>query len=151
MDISQCHFIYWFDCSLGLRWCCQIADPGFREVSLSALHCIGYSLIVNFLHTGQQKAIRVSTSHHVSLHVCMSMGFMTRYAPIGLPVVTYKYLNFGSHQILGFTTDNASNNNTLVDKLTELIDGFQGPLTLVRCFTHILNLVVKVRRLAFII
>jgi len=81
----------------------------------------------------------------------MSTGFMTRYAPIGLPVATYEYLNFGSRQILGFTADNASNNNTLVDELTELLDGFQGPLTRVRCFAHILNLVVKVRRLAFII
>jgi hypothetical protein len=75
---------------------------------------------------------------------------MTRYAPIGLPVATFEYLNFGSRQILGFTADNASN-NTLVDKLTELLDGFQGPLTHVRCFAHILNLVVKVCRLAFII
>jgi hypothetical protein len=40
--------------------------------------------------------------------------------------------------------DNASNNNTLVDELGELLDGFGGSLTRVRCFAHILNLVVKV-------
>jgi hypothetical protein len=32
-------------------------------------------------------------------------------------------------QILAFTADNASNNNTLVDELGDLLDGFQGPLT----------------------
>jgi hypothetical protein len=40
--------------------------------------------------------------------------------------------------------DNASNNNTLVDELAEMLDRFQGSLTRVRCFAHILNLVVKV-------
>jgi hypothetical protein len=32
----------------------------------------------------------------------------------------------------------------LVDELGELLDGFGGSLAWVRCFTHILNLVVKV-------
>jgi hypothetical protein len=49
-------------------------------------------------------------------------------------------------QVLAFTADNASNNNTLVDELGELLDGFGGSLTRVRCFAHILNLVVKVRK-----
>ena len=43
-----------------------------------------------------------------------------------------------------FIADNTSNNNTLVDELGELLDGFQGSLTQVQCFAHILNLVVKV-------
>jgi hypothetical protein len=47
-------------------------------------------------------------------------------------------------QILAFTADNASNNNTLIDELGDLLDGFQGSLARVRCFAHILNLVVKV-------
>ena len=47
-------------------------------------------------------------------------------------------------QILAITLDNTSNNNTLIDELGELLDGFQGSLTRVRCFAHILNLVVKV-------
>ena len=42
------------------------------------------------------------------------------------------------------TLDNASNNKTLIDELGDLLDGFQGSLTRVRCFAHILNLVVKV-------
>lgn len=37
-----------------------------------------------------------------------------------------------------------SNNNTLVDELSELLNGFHGSLSQVRCFAHILNLVVKV-------
>ena len=39
--------------------------------------------------------------------------------------------------------DNASNNNTLVDELSELLDVFQGSLTQTRCFAHILNHMVK--------
>ena len=61
-----------------------------------------------------------------------------------------KYLNIGL-QILGFTADNASNNNTLVDELADLLDGFQGSLTHVCCFAHILNLVVKVRVRFFVL
>jgi hypothetical protein len=40
--------------------------------------------------------------------------------------------------------DNASNNNTLIDELGELLVGFQGSLMQVQCFAHILNLMVKV-------
>lgn len=47
-------------------------------------------------------------------------------------------------KILGLTADNASNNNTLVDELEDLLDGFQGSVSRIRCFAHILNLVVKV-------
>ena len=46
--------------------------------------------------------------------------------------------------VLGFTADNASNNNTMVDELAEAPDGFQGSPTRVQCFAHILNLIVKV-------
>jgi hypothetical protein len=31
-------------------------------------------------------------------------------------------------QILAFTADNASNNNTLIGELGDLLDGFQGSL-----------------------
>jgi hypothetical protein len=40
--------------------------------------------------------------------------------------------------------DNASNNNTLVEKLEDLLNGFKGSVSQIRCFAHILNLVVKV-------
>lgn len=53
-------------------------------------------------------------------------------------------------QILAITTDNASNNNTLIDELGDLLEGFQGSLTRVRCFAHVLNLVVKVGVVPFI-
>jgi hypothetical protein len=53
-------------------------------------------------------------------------------------------------QILAITTNNASNNNMLIDKLGNLLEGFQGSLTRVRCFAHILNLVVKVGVVPFI-
>ena len=48
-------------------------------------------------------------------------------------------------QILVLVLDNASNNNTLVKELSDLLDGCPGPTTRIRCFAHILNLVVKVR------
>ena len=40
--------------------------------------------------------------------------------------------------------DNTSNNDTLVDELSILIPSFGGCEYCVRCFAHILNLVVKV-------
>ena len=43
-----------------------------------------------------------------------------------------------------FTADNASNNDTLVDELSILIPSFGGCEYRVRCFAHILNLMVKV-------
>jgi hypothetical protein len=47
-------------------------------------------------------------------------------------------------KILGLTLDNASNNNTLVEELEDLLEGYEGSSTRIRCFAHILNLVVKV-------
>ncbi len=51
------------------------------------------------------------------------------------------YANY--EQILGITADNASNNDTLVADL-ESLGGANGVHTRVRCFAHILSLVVKV-------
>ena len=46
-------------------------------------------------------------------------------------------------RILGITLDNASNNNTLINELTDSLKDYQGSATRIRCFAHILNLVVK--------
>ena len=46
---------------------------------------------------------------------------------------------------MGLTADNAKNNSTLVRALEKLILGWPGASMYVRCFGHILNLVVKVR------
>jgi hypothetical protein len=46
-------------------------------------------------------------------------------------------------QILSITCDNASNNDTMIEELTNLLDDFPGPPNQMWCFTHILNLVVK--------
>ena len=46
-------------------------------------------------------------------------------------------------QILSITCNNASNNDTMINELTNLLDDFPGPANQTRCFTHILNLVVK--------
>ena len=61
--------------------------------------------------------------------------------------VCYSFRNerlLTSYQILALTLDNASNNNTLVEELTDLLEGYQGSSTRIRCFAHVLNLVVKV-------
>lgn len=47
-------------------------------------------------------------------------------------------------QILSVTCDNASSNDVMIDRLAELIVVFPGAANRTRCFTHILNLVVKV-------
>ena len=36
-----------------------------------------------------------------------------------------------------------SNNDTMIEELTNLLDNFPGPANQTRCFTHVLNLVVK--------
>ena len=46
-------------------------------------------------------------------------------------------------KLLGLAADNASNNNTLAIG-TESLGGINGVATRIRCFAHILNLVVKV-------
>jgi len=43
-----------------------------------------------------------------------------------------------------FTCDNASPNDVMIDTLAELVVAFPGAANRTRCFTHILNLVVKV-------
>lgn len=45
-------------------------------------------------------------------------------------------------KILSITCDNASNNDTIIEELTNLHD-FPGPANQTWCSTHILNLVVK--------
>ena len=46
-------------------------------------------------------------------------------------------------QVLSVTCDNASANNTMIDKLSELLEEFPGSANHTRCFNHILNLVAK--------
>jgi hypothetical protein len=48
-----------------------------------------------------------------------------------------------SPQILSVTCDNASNNDTMIQHLSTLIEYFPGAANQTRCFAHILNLVVK--------
>ena len=42
------------------------------------------------------------------------------------------------------TCNNALVNDTMIDALAELLPAFPGGVNRMRCFTHILNLVVKV-------
>ena len=45
---------------------------------------------------------------------------------------------------MGVTADNAENNVTMLRELQVLIPTWPGPDMRVRCFAHIINLVVKV-------
>ena len=47
-------------------------------------------------------------------------------------------------QLMGLTADNAENNSTLIRELQKIIPSWPGKSMRVRCFGHILNLVVKV-------
>ncbi|KAG2741586.1 hypothetical protein P692DRAFT_201672538, partial [Suillus brevipes Sb2] len=46
-------------------------------------------------------------------------------------------------QILSITCDNASNNDTMIGKLSGKVLEFGGATTHMRCFLHTVNLVVK--------
>jgi hypothetical protein len=46
-------------------------------------------------------------------------------------------------QILSITCDNASNNNTMVEELKDLLEIFPGESNRTWCFNHIVNLIVK--------
>jgi hypothetical protein len=46
-------------------------------------------------------------------------------------------------QIISITCDNASNNDTMVKKLEDLLDIFPGESNQMCCFDHIVNLVAK--------
>jgi hypothetical protein len=46
-------------------------------------------------------------------------------------------------QILAITCDNAENNATMLRELQWMLFDFPGPANRARCFTHILNLVMK--------
>jgi hypothetical protein len=46
-------------------------------------------------------------------------------------------------QILSFTCDNASNNDTMAKELGYLVAAFDGEASRTRCFAHIINLIAK--------
>lgn len=48
-----------------------------------------------------------------------------------------------SSQILSITYDNASNNDTMIEHLSTLVENFPGAANQTQCFTHILNLMAK--------
>ncbi|KAG1760280.1 hypothetical protein EDD22DRAFT_757666, partial [Suillus occidentalis] len=45
--------------------------------------------------------------------------------------------------ILSVICDNASNNDTMVNELSDLLEDFPGETNRTRCFLHIINLVAK--------
>ena len=51
---------------------------------------------------------------------------------------------------MAVTCDNAANNKTMLKEMHVLVPEFRGNQTRVRCFGHVLNLVVKVRTQFFL-
>ena len=45
---------------------------------------------------------------------------------------------------MALTCDNAENNKMMIDEMVNLIPGYRGHAMRVRCFGHVLNLIVKV-------
>ena len=56
----------------------------------------------------------------------------------------YKNLINITYQILGVTCDNASNNDTMIESLAEIMAHFSGEANRARCLAHIVNLVAKI-------
>jgi hypothetical protein len=48
-----------------------------------------------------------------------------------------------SNQCLGITCDSASNNDTMIDELVDLLPNYPGAANRCRCFLHVVNLVAK--------
>jgi hypothetical protein len=46
-------------------------------------------------------------------------------------------------QCLGITCDNASNNDTFIEELVDLLPNFPGAANCCQCFLHIVNLIAK--------
>jgi len=83
-------------------------------------------------------------------NVYVTMVSRTRYV-LKFETMLFNHTHLlSASKVLTFTADNASNNDTLVDELSDLIPSFGGREYRVRCFAHILNLVVKVSRLFWV-
>ncbi|KAG2740485.1 hypothetical protein P692DRAFT_201675684, partial [Suillus brevipes Sb2] len=46
-------------------------------------------------------------------------------------------------KILSITSDNASNNDTMISELADNVAHFEGKNSQTRCFLHVVNLVAK--------
>ncbi|KAF9010992.1 hypothetical protein BDZ89DRAFT_901787, partial [Hymenopellis radicata] len=46
-------------------------------------------------------------------------------------------------QILSITSDNASPNDVMMERLVDALPNFGGPRARTRCFAHVINLVAK--------
>jgi hypothetical protein len=64
----------------------------------------------------------------------VSNKYLTTQSPMSLLTCT---------QILSITCDNASNNDTMIEELGDLVDAFPGEASRTRCFAHIINLIAK--------
>jgi hypothetical protein len=59
------------------------------------------------------------------------------------PTMYNKFLSWLWLQILSVTCNNASNNDTMIDELKNLLTEFSGAASWTHCFAHIINLVAK--------
>jgi hypothetical protein len=99
------------------------------------------SLLTN-IYEGQERLTQVYILPTALRNVCVSMVLRRRYDGFQFNYDIHMYLWIP--KVLTFTADNASNNDTLVDELSVQIPSFGGSDSRIRCFAHVLNLVVKV-------
>ena len=110
----------------------------FEACKLSSLIIFHTFSRASKAHTGTYLAARiVECLHEYGIQQKVRRSYTTVIKSLTIP------------QILSLVCDNASNNDTMVKELEVLLPSFKGQRMHVRCFAHILNLVVKVFFIVF--
>ncbi|PIL31003.1 hypothetical protein GSI_05696 [Ganoderma sinense ZZ0214-1] len=98
-------------------------------------------------------------NHHLFIALCMHLEHKDELLSMVLNVMELAKLHMEVHLVSAFaevleefginekevhiTCDNASNNDKMIKELVELLLGFDGERSHVRCFLHVLSLIVK--------
>ena len=88
------------------------------------------------------------SNHPFSLEEVSHAGYSASKAHTGVYLaarVAELLMKYGiQDKLMALVCDNASNNDTMITELERLLPNFGGAKFRVRCFAHVLNLVVKV-------
>lgn len=141
LDLSKHVFLYWSGCTLGSRQQDAENNSWFCQVRQLSIFLCSFSWFTVKSDEGPYWDIPCQP------HLWMLTRLWNTKESMCQTLLTFcRYINY-ARQILALILDNAANNNTLVKELGDLLDGHQGSLARIRCFAHILNLVVKVGNL----
>lgn len=108
------------------------------------------ALTVHFESDGAQVAMLLDMVEVAKSHsgLNLAVAFAAVLDDFGISEkVSFGINQLGKHlpgtQMLSITCDNASNNDTMVDQLGQLVSNFPGATNRTRCFAHIINLIAK--------